>query len=293
MPAAEVEISEDLVRRLVAEQFPDLAALPLAMMANGWDNVLFRLGDALVVRLPRRAPAAELVEHEQRWLPSLQPRLPLPVPAPVRLGRPDHGYPWAWSVVPFLAGRDAFRSPPADLHDTAARLGEFLGALHVPAPPEAPANPLRGIPLADRAASMARNLQALDGLVDQDGVRRAWAAALDVPRWQGPPIWLHGDLHPENLLVHDGRLSAVIDFGDITAGDPATDLSAAWMLLPVEHHDTLRRAYTDAGGAGSDDDTWARARGWALALSVAFLAHSADSPLTAEIGWSTLRAVLA
>lgn len=292
MPAAEVEVSEDLVRRLVADQHPDLAGLPVRMLANGWDNVQLRLGEALVVRLPRREMAAVLVEHEQRWLPELRPRLPLPVPAPVRVGRPALGYPWSWSIVPYLPGQVAFLSPPTDLHDAAVRLGGFLGALHTAAPSEAPANPVRGVPLADRAASTTQNLQVLGDLVDQGRVRRAWASAIAVPRWHGPPAWVHGDLHPANLLVHDGVLSGVLDFGDVTAGDPATDLAVAWMLLPPAHHEAFRSAYGDAGGAGVDGDTWARARGWALTLSVAFLANSADNPLIAGIGRSTLRAAL-
>ena len=293
MPAAEVDVSADLVRRLVAAQQPDLAHLPVEVMANGWDNVMCRIGDALVARLPRRALAARLVVHEQRWLPVLSPRLPLPVPAPVRTGQPGLGYPWRWSIVPFLPGRVAARNPPADPRDAAVSLGAFLGVLHAPAAPDAPVNTTRGVPLADRGAAVAGNLNAVGGLVDRTAVMRVWDAALAAPKWARPPVWLHGDLHPANILVHGGRVSGVIDWGDITSGDPAADLSVAWMLLPAECHDAFRDAYHAAAGHAADGVTWARARGWALALALVFLAHSADNPLLEQIGHRTMNAVLA
>jgi len=289
MPAAEFHVSLGLVRRLLAAQQPDLAHLPVAVMANGWDNLICRLGGELVVRLPRRAMGANLIVHEQRWLPVIAQRLPLPIPAPVRTGRPALGYPWPWSIVPFLPGRVAAEEPPADLADAAADLGRFLGALHVPAPPDAPVNPFRGVPLAERSAVVAENAGILSGLIDRRAVTRMWDAVVATPRWDGPPVWLHGDLHPANILVDRGRISGVIDFGDITSGDPAADLSVAWMFLPARYHDAFRAASEH----GADDETWARARGWALALSLAFLAHSADNPLIAGIGQRTIETVLA
>jgi aminoglycoside phosphotransferase (APT) family kinase protein len=292
MPAAEVVVSADLVGRLLASQHPDLASLPVEVMANGWDNLMCRLGDDLVVRLPRRAAAASLVEHEQRWLPALAPRLPLPVPAPVRVGRPEHGYPWAWSIVPYLPGRVAAKSPPADAAEAATSMALFLAALHVPATHDAPPNPVRGIPLKDRADSDLRNLSVLGGGVDRASVLPVWEAALQAPAWIGPGLWLHGDLHPANILVHRGQLSGVIDFGDITAGDPACDLSVAWMLLPVASHHVFRDAYAAASPAAVGEGLWARARGWALVLALVFLAHSADNPLLARIGERTLAATL-
>jgi aminoglycoside phosphotransferase (APT) family kinase protein len=293
MPAAELEITADLVRRLLAAQHPDLAGLPVKALANGWDNSLFRLGDGLVARLPRRTLGAGIVVNEQRWLPALAPRLPLPVPVPVRTGLPGEGYPWPWSIVEFLPGTPASDGPPFDRRRAAADLGRFFGALHVAAPPDAPSNPYRGVPLRQRADNFQQNLATVAGQVDRDAVLSAWAAALAVPAWDDAPVWLHGDPHPANILVHDGAVSGVLDFGDITAGDPATDLSLAWMLLPASCHDPFRAAYAEAGHKPLTDATWARGRGWALNLAIVFLAWSADNPRLHAVGERTLAAVLA
>lgn len=289
MPAAEVSVSPGLVHNLLLDQHPDLADLPIEVLANGWDNVMLRLGDDLVVRLPRRAAAAQLVANEQRWLPGLAPVLPIPIPAPLRIGRAALGYPWPWSVVPFLPGTSAAHSPPVQPGEAARSLGAFLDALHVAAPADAPANPVRGVPLIDRSAAVEQRLDRLAGVINRPAVARAWHAALDTPPWGGPPCWLHGDLHPANILVDDGRLSAVIDFGDITSGDPATDLAVAWMLLPRSVHQVFRAAY---GERGADDAAWARGRGWALGMSLAMLANSTDNPLMSRIGHQTLDAVM-
>jgi len=293
MPAAEVEITADLVRRLLAAQQPDLAGLPVKLLANGWDNTLFRLGDGLVIRLPRRTLGANILINEQRWLPALAPRLPLPVPVPVRTGVPGEEYPWPWSIVEFLPGTPASDGPPFDPRRAAADLGGFFGALHAPAPPDAPANPFRGVPLGQRAANFEQNLASVAGPVDRDAVLAAWETALAVPAWDRAPVWLHGDPHPANILIRDGAVSAVIDFGDITAGDPASDLSLVWMLLPAACHDRFRAAYAETGDGPVSDATWARGRGWALNLAIVFLAWSADNPRLHEVGRHTLAAVLA
>jgi aminoglycoside phosphotransferase (APT) family kinase protein len=291
MPAADVEVSADLVRRLLADQHPDLARLPVKFLANGWDNELDRVGAGLVARLPRRALGAQIITNEQRWLPGLAARLPLPIPSPERTGVPACGYPYSWSVVPYLPGVPAAQASSFDPAAAAAAIGGFLGALHAPAPVDAPANPFRGVPLAARAGNFAANLALIGGQVDQDAVLRAWVAALTAPGYDGPPVWLHGDLHPANILVNDGQVSGVIDFGDITAGDPASDLSVAWMLLPTGGHAIFWSAYQAAGGR-ADDAVRARARGWALNLAVVFLAHSEDNPVLRQVGRRTLSTVL-
>jgi len=285
MPAADVEVSADLVRRLLADQHPDLARLPVEFLANGWDNELYRVGDGLLARLPRRALGAEIIKNEQRWLPGLASRLPLPIPCPERTGVPAHGYPYPWSVVPYLPGVPAAQAGSFDPAGAATAVGGFLGALHVPAPADAPANPVRGVPLAERAGQDGQDL------ADRDAVLRGWDAVLAAPRYDGPPVWLHGDLHPANILVNDGQVSGVIDFGDLTAGDPAGDLSVAWMLLPLDCHDRFWPAYQAAGGRAGDA-LRTRARGWALNLAIVLLAHSEDNPVLLEVGRRTLSTVL-
>jgi len=287
MPPAEVDVSVELVRQLLAEQHPDLAGLALGVLANGWDNMVCTVGADLLARLPRRALAAELVAHEQRWLPVLAPRLPLPIPAPVRVGRPAGRFPWKWSVVPFLPGQVAALAAPDNLASAAVALGEFLAALHGPAPPEAPVNPFRGGPLADRASRVTEHLGLIATGTEAGAARAIWESAVEAAPWAGPPAWVHGDLHPANILVNAGAISAVIDFGDVTAGDPATDLSVAWMLFPAKERAVFWQAYGRA-----DEHTRARARGWALSLALVFLTYSADNPLLGGIGKRTFREVL-
>ena len=290
-PPAEVSIDRSLVSALLQEQHTDLAHLPLTEIGEGWDNKLFRLGDDLAVRVPRRAASAALIQQEQRWLPQLSQQLPLPVPVPLRVGRPGCGFPWSWSVVPWFPGQSALLAPPEDLATTAVALGQFLHALHQPAPAHAPHNPWRGVPLTTRAKTLREHLQRVDGLVNRAAVLDLWERVLSTPPWSGPPLWIHGDLHPGNLLVRDGRLSAVIDFGDLAAGDPATDLSVIWMLLPPSARSSFRVAARGEFDS-LDDDTWMRARGWALALGLAYLAASRDDEAMGALGRATIDAAL-
>jgi aminoglycoside phosphotransferase (APT) family kinase protein len=286
MPAAEVDVTATLVRSLLAEQHPDLAGLPLEMAANGWDNVVYRLGDELSVRMPRRQMGAALVEHEQRWLPSLATSLPLPVPAPVRVGAPSQGYPWRWSVCPWFEGDVAAEVALADPATEARRLGEFVRALHVPAPDDAPVNPLRGHPVGRLTSRVADNLARLE-LPRSDSIRERWDALTSVSEWDGPAVWLHGDLHAANVLVRDGVVGAVIDFGDITAGDPAVDLAIAWMLFEPADRLVFRLA------AGEIDDAlWARAEAWALHFALVYLSDAADEPRITRMGHALLAAVM-
>ncbi len=289
MPPAEVDVTPSLVRELLSDQQPDLADLPIVELANGWDNVMFRLGDDFTVRLPRRALAAALVEHEQRVLPTLAPRLPIPIPAPVRIGRPGAGYPWNWSVNPWFAGTAAATTPLALPADDAIRIGEFLAALHEPAPADAPPNPYRGHFVGDNTAIFGERIDRLRGTAgfDADRVVRRWHELVDVPPFDDVPRWIHGDLHALNVLVDDGRISAVIDFGDVCAGDPATDLSVAWGMFEGDVRDHLRES---AGPV--DDATWQRAEAWALHFAVVYLADAADNATMRSLGWTMLERLL-
>ena len=279
-PAADIVIGTDLVRALIAAQHRDLSGLSVRPAESGWDNAMFRLGETLAARLPRRAAAVPLLLNEQLWLPTLAERLPLPIPSPTRTGAPDAAFPRPWSIVPWLDGRPADLSPPDPGQGPA--LARFLLALHQPAPPTAPANPYRGVPLAARAEAVEVRMDRLGAAISAD-VRRIWRDALAAPM-DREPVWLHGDLHGRNVLVEAGRFSGVIDWGDICRGDPATDLAAIWSLLPDID---ARRAAVEAYGAS--DSSRRRAQGWAVFFGVMLLdAGRVDDARLAAAGAATL-----
>jgi aminoglycoside phosphotransferase (APT) family kinase protein len=219
--------------------------------------------------------------------------LPLAIPAPVRAGRPSAslGYPWSWSIAPWIPGAIAATTPFADPAAEARRLGSFLRALHRPAPADAPPNPYRGHFIGENTPIVAKRVEALRGShgFDADAVRSRWAELVVVAPDTDTPRWIHGDLHAANILVHDGSISGIIDFGDVCAGDPATDLSAAWGLFATRDLRDLFRSH--AGDV--DDATWQRAEGWALHFAVVYLVHSADNPTMGAIGRRLLDALLA
>lgn len=286
-PEAEFEIDQDLVQRLLQSQHPDLASLPLTFLASGWDNVMFRLGEDLAVRLPRRAMGADFIESEQVWLKVLAPTLPLLTPAPSRLGQPDLGYPWSWSIVPWIEGETADLDPPGP--DQGAVLATFFKALHKPAPAEAPHNPVRGRPLASRQEMFDKQVEVLAGKTDliTPQALKIWTDGVNAPI-DLDDLWLHGDPHPRNVIVRDGRLVAFIDWGDMTRGDPATDLSAVWMLL--ESPAARREAMEVYGGS---EATWARAKGWAMYYVAVLLAAGLnDDQRMAAIAQKTLSRLL-
>jgi aminoglycoside phosphotransferase (APT) family kinase protein len=287
MPVAEVEVDEVLVARLLREQHPDLARLRLRPAGNGWDNFVYRLGPELAVRLPRRAAAIECLRNEVRWLPGLVPGLPVPVPVAERTGVAGAGYPWPWAVCRWVPGRPATQAPFQDPVTAAAALADFQRELHRPAPPEAPFNPVRGVSLAAREGALKRAREALPGSWNPN-LDRLWQMALAAPSHAGPGLWLHGDPHPGNLVTRAGQLAGVIDFGDICAGDPATDLAAAWLAFPPVAHGPLRE-HADELGPG----TWLRARGWAVALAMAITANSADNSELARVGTEALNRLAA
>lgn len=274
-PPAEIEIDATLVRRLLADQAPAFADLPIEVLASGWDNTILTLGADHLVRLPRREAAVELVGHEQRWLPTLAERLPIAVPVPVVFGRPTSYFPWPWSVVEHVEGGDAIASPPNPGPAVEVMAG-FFSAMHVPAPDDAPHNPWRGGPLIERADVTQQRFERLAGWlaerVDVEGLQQLWQSALDAEPYAGPPMWIHGDVHPGNVIVRDGLIVSVIDFGDLTSGDPATDLGSAWMFFDHNDRTQLRELLR------VDDALWERARGWSLSVALAVADSSADNP---------------
>jgi aminoglycoside phosphotransferase (APT) family kinase protein len=290
-PAPDLRVDAALAARLVAAQHPDLAG-PIELVANGWDNVMFRLGDRYAIRLPRRSLAIALIRNEQRWLPVLAPRLPVPIPVAVRVGEPapELGYDAPWSIVPWFRGDDAVRFDPATRGVAANGLAAFVAELGVPAPPDAPGNPYRGVPLADRDEAVRARL-ASGRLPEPGRLAAVWERALAAPMWSAPPVWLHGDLHPANLvLAASGALAAVVDFGDLTAGDPATDLATAWLTFDASSRRIFRGELEQRRGV--DEATWDRARGWALVLGSAVVEQAGTSSPFGRMGAFALEQVL-
>ena len=291
VPPAEVAVDERLIRGLLRSQHPDLAGLPLRHVATGWDNVTSRLGDRLAVRLPRIRGAAALILLEQTWLPWLAGHLPVAVPVPVRQGTPGPGFGWPWSVVPWVDGRTADRAP-LDVRQ-AGVFGRFLASLHRPPPPGFPRNDWRGVPLASLSETVERKLTALGEAsagppVPCEAVRDRWRDAVRAPA-DVADTCIHADLHPRNLVVRDGALAAVLDWGDMTAGDPAADLAAAWLLFPVTAHTAIWSAYGPITAR-----TMARAQGWAVFFGTALLdSGRAGDPALATIGRVALERVAA
>jgi aminoglycoside phosphotransferase (APT) family kinase protein len=262
MHVDELEIDEDVVRGLLAEQFPDWSDLPLSRVEPaGTVNAIFRLGDDLAVRLARRKGPTGPGGRELEWLPRLAPLVPLEIPVTVAQGRPSGAYPWWWDVSTWVEGEtkpigeiDAIRA--------ARDLAAFVAALQQVDAAGAPRG--RGIPLAERDVEIRRWLARFDG---DPEVADEWELALAAPAWDGPPVWHHGDLDVRNWLVRDGRISGVIDWGSMGVGDPACDVMVAWKLHSAVARDAFREALP------TDDATWARARGWALSQAVAALAY--------------------
>lgn len=286
MPEAEVQPTAAQVRRLLEEQLPQelrvLLGQPLTPTAQGWDNALLRLGPAHAVRLPVRRAAVPCLLHEVRWTAvagAPLAALGIAVPRPVFRGRPGAGYPWPWTVVRWIEGEAVATLPLARRGRLAEDLARALTSLHRPAPDNAPRNPYRGVPLGARLRTASptwtatasvlgvRRTERLRSVVD-DGLRAA--------PWPRPPVWLHGDPHPWNLVHRDGRLAGLVDFGDVCVGDPASDLAGAWLALDEDQRAAFR-ASADAAGH-YDDDVWRRAAAWAALYVTALVAHPGTGP---------------
>jgi aminoglycoside phosphotransferase (APT) family kinase protein len=267
MHADEAPTDAGLVRRLLETQFPrwaDLAIEPVP--SGGTDNALYRLGGELVVRLPRHGRTAETLERERTWLPRLAPRLPVAAPVPLAEGRPAEGYPYTWSVYRWIGGE----TPTLELASRSRRFATDLAALVAAfgridvdgGPLPSNANAFRGVRLAARDAAVRRAIALRADAIDARAVTARWEESLAAPEWEAPATWIHGDLDLRNLLVDDGRLSAVLDFGCIGVGDPACDVAVAWKVFTADARERFRTA------VGVDDATWARGRGWALSQAL-------------------------
>lgn len=293
MHADEVATDVTLVRRLLAAQFPQWADLTIdPVLSSGTDNAMYRLGEEMVVRLPRIGWAVGQVEKEHRWLPRLAPHLPLTIPVPLALGEPGAGYPWHWAVNPWLDGETATAERIADPRHLATGLARFITALRRIDPTDEPPSSSRGVPLATRDASTRAAIAALVdlGMIATDAVTAAWDADSDAAEWHGPPVWTHGDLQTGNLLAVDGRLSSVIDFGCLGVGDPACELAVAWNSLTAATRPVFRAAL----GEDIDDATWTRGRAWALSIAlIALPYYYITNPVLAGISRYAIAEVLA
>jgi aminoglycoside phosphotransferase (APT) family kinase protein len=270
--ADELDVDETLVRALLAEQFPGWADLPLERAGDGTVNVIYRLGEELSVRIPRRDGPETEDDLEFRWLPLLAPQLPVAIPRPVARGRPGAGYPWFWSVHTWLQGD--LPTGPLAVADVAG-LVSALQRIELPAAPE-PAYG-RGRPLADRDAYVRAALER----VDAPGALELWERAVSAPGWEHEPVWVHADLDRRNVLVRDGRLAAVLDWGGVGVGDPAADVMVAWKLVDAEERERFREL------VGVDDATWLRAQGWVVSQALSALGYYTLDTNPAIVGEAT------
>jgi aminoglycoside phosphotransferase (APT) family kinase protein len=275
-PVEKADITPELVRRLVASQFPHWADLPVRPVdADGWDNATFRLGEQMSVRLPSSQFHVEQIDKEHRWLPILAGQLPLPIPEPLAKGQPGCGYPWPWSVYRWIDGETAAAGQIADLPAFAADLAGFLAALYQVDPCGGPLpgthNFFRGGPPAYYDAETRVALAALHGHIDTGLAAEVWEAAL-AAEWEGTPVWFHADAQPGNLLLDSaGRLRAVIDFGGSGIGDPACDTTIAWTFFSGESQRVFKERLP------VDEATWTRGRGWAIWKAMIVLVQELDA----------------
>ena len=293
MHADEIDISPALARSLVAQQFPHLAGLLIEKLSSaGTENTIFRLGDDLSIRMPRVIGAARQAEREAIWLPRLANHLSLALPEPVELGRPTEEFPYHWAIYRWLKGENAFIRPVDDLADSAHRLARFVRSLRE-APVVSDSSMVattsgRGVDLVHRDSATRDAVESCKSLADTETLHAIWTDALAAPRWSGPPGWLHGDIHVGNLLTEAGRITGVIDWGCLGAGDPACDLTVAWSMLDRESRATFRSEL------GVDEATWIRGRAWAISVAVIALPHYIETnPLLVAISRHSIEEAVA
>lgn len=284
-------VDHALVHALVADQFPQWAHLPVCPVPqSGWDNRTFMLGDDMVVRMPSAQAYAAQVAREQRWLPYLRTRLPLEIPVLLACGEPSHGYPWPWSIYRWIDGDAAANAPPANVEQFATDLATLLNALRAVAAADGPMsgqdNFYRGGALQVYDDQLREAVALLNDRIDADTALATWEAAL-TSSWQSQPVWVHGDIALGNLLMRDGRLAAVIDFGQVCVGDPACDLTMAWTYFREPHRSVFRAQL------GLDDATWQRGRAWALWKAAIVAAGTTETnAVESQRCWHSLHEIL-
>lgn len=288
MHDGEVHIDAELVGRLVAAQFPELTDLPVsAFTSTGTVNAIYRIGDHLYARLPRVQKWAQGLDRECHWLPKLAPHLSLRVPEPAGMGHPTSSYPFSWAIYGWIDGQP-YTDELVDDEDQAAKdLAQFVLELRrmdpVVGAPRAGRKPLRELDAVTREA-----IESADAVIDSDAATDAWERALQAPAWEGTPAWIHTDLLRPNLLVHGGRLTAVIDFGGVGVGDPAADVIAAWSVFSHTGRGSFR------GALDVDDDTWNRARGFALHQAAMIIPYYPETnPRFVAMAKRTVREIIA
>ncbi len=267
----EIHIDVSLIKQILSAQFPQWANLPLLpVQSDGTDNVIYRLGPDKCIRLPRLPSAAEQIRKEQRWLPHLASKLPLAIPNVLGIGSPCEDYPWPWSVCRWIDGENAAITQISDLRQTVIDLATFIRSLHQIDSAGGPAS-RRGLPLSTQDHAVRNALKSHHNFINTAELREIWEECLQAPLWDKSPVWIHGDLLPANLLIQDGKLSAIIDFGLMGIGDPACDLIPAWSLLTSDTRDIFRTTLD------VENATWERGRGWALSIALIILPYYWDT----------------
>lgn len=271
MHANEIAITVKLVENLVAAQFPEYADHSVRPVeSSGTDNALFRLGNELVVRLPRLPAKEAHIEKEYTWLPVLAPHLPIKIPRPVALGKPNDEYPCQWSIFEWIDGQPVSEATLADINQTAKDLADFIKNLQridTAGGPRPKGDYDRGVPLARRDLPTQEAIDKLEGMYDIEELHSEWQTALDATSWQSDPVWIHGDLDGRNMLAKDGKLCAIIDFGSLNVGDPAYDAMVAWKIFSGESRNVFKEQLQ------VDEATWTRSRGIVLSQAVMILSY--------------------
>tara|TARA_R110002050_G_scaffold118195_4_gene235498 strand:- start:13881 stop:14768 length:888 start_codon:yes stop_codon:yes gene_type:complete len=263
----EAKINIDIVKDLVYLQFPKWKKEPIKEVTHsGTDNIVYKLGKDRCIRFPRTKQGEYQIKEEQKWLPKLRPELPLNTPRLIDIGKPDNNYPYVWSIYDWIEGAEAYDNKPIDLNDTAKLLANFINSLHKISAKFAP-QARRGLPLISQNDDVQQAILDLKSLYDPKAIASLWKNCLQAPEWHKPGVWLHGDLLPSNLIVKEGKLHGIIDFGLFGKGDPACDLIPAWCLFDAASRETFK------DHLNIDENTWTRGRGWALSIALIIIPY--------------------